>query len=233
MRPAISVCIAIRNGERFLKQQVESIIPQLGVNDEIICSDDHSTDRSMEILKSFQDFRIKITKPSSSNNHIKNFEHALKFCSGDYIFLSDHDDIWNENKMETMSHHLRDYDLVLSDCSLIDENNNELASSLFKIQNTRRGLLKNYLKNTYTGCCMAFRRNVLLKALPFPQTIRAHDQWIGLVAEKHFKVCLLPKVLVKYRRHQNNLSTTGAKSKLSWLDQLYYRFTLLKSLSLR
>ena len=233
MRGKVSVCLAIRNGERFLQQQLESIIPQLSENDEIICSDDHSTDQSMPILESFNDVRIKITRPTSRNSHVRNFEHALNQCSGDYIFLSDHDDIWNENKVAIMSQYLARYQLVLSDCSMIDENNFELAPSLFKIQKTKAGIIKNWIKNTYTGCCMAFREEILAKALPFPKDIRAHDQWIGLIAEKYYSVYLLPQTLVKYRRHQNNFSSTGHKSKLSWLDQLNSRFALVKNLSFR
>jgi glycosyltransferase involved in cell wall biosynthesis len=233
MRAKISVCLAIHNGERFLQQQIESIIPQLNGNDEIICSDDHSTDQSIPILESFHDARIKITKPSSSGSHVRNFEHALNRCTGDFIFLSDHDDIWNDHKVDLMSGHLIDHHLVLSDCSMIDENNLELAPSLFKIQKTKSGILKNWIKNTYTGCCMAFRKEILTKALPFPEGIWAHDQWIGLIAEKYYSVYLLPETLVKYRRHKNNFSSTGDKSKLTWLDQLCSRVTLVKSLSFR
>jgi glycosyltransferase involved in cell wall biosynthesis len=233
MRPKVSVCLAIHNGAQFLQQQIASIIPQLNENDEIICSDDHSTDQSISILESFHDPRIKITTPSTQSNHILNFEHALRQCTGDYVFLSDHDDIWNQDKVKLMLNHLVDHHLVLSDCSMIDENNFELAPSLFKIQNTNSGIIKNWIKNTYTGCCMAFQKEILTKVLPFPKGIRAHDQWIGLIAEKYFSVCLLPATLVKYRRHQNNLSSTGDKSKLSWLDQLSSRIALVKSLSFR
>lgn len=233
MRPKISVCVAIRNGERFLQQQMASILPQLNPDDEVICSDDHSTDGSVSILKSFNDDRIKITKPVTHHDHVRNFEHALYQCSGEYIFLSDHDDLWANGKVDLVSQNLQRYHLVLSDCILIDENNNELASSLFKIQNTRAGLIKNCIKNTYTGCCMAFRKTILDKALPFPAGIRAHDQWLGLVAEKYYTVSLLPETLVRYRRHHHNYSTTGEKSKLSWLDQLNSRITLVKNLSFR
>jgi glycosyltransferase involved in cell wall biosynthesis len=233
MNAKVSVCLTIRNGERFLKQQVESILLQLGEKDELICSDDHSDDNSVQILESINDPRIKITKPSSTYNHVKNFEHALQLCSGDLIFLSDHDDVWNHDKVAVMKEHLTVYDLVLSDCSIIDDRNVEMAPSLFKIQNTRKGLLKNCIKNTYTGCCMAFKRAVLDKALPFPNGIKAHDQWLGLVAEKYFTILHLPKPLVMYRRHKDNLSTTGEKSKLTWLEQVSYRITLLRNLSLR
>jgi glycosyltransferase involved in cell wall biosynthesis len=233
MKIRVSVCLAIRNGERFLKQQIESILPQLDEQDELICSDDHSEDTSIKILEAIMDSRIKITRPPSAHNHVKNFEHALEMSSGELIFLSDHDDVWSGNKVAVMKQSLQTYDLVLSDCSIIDESNMEMAPSLFKIHNTHKGLLKNCIRNTYTGCCMAFKRKVLEKALPFPTGIKAHDQWLGLVAEKYFSVIHLPQPLVQYRRHKNNFSSTGEKSKLSWLNQLGYRITLLRNLSLR
>lgn len=233
MGAKISVCLAIHNGERFLHEQIESILSQLHGEDELICSDDHSTDRSTLILESFHDSRVKLTKPPTHGNHVLNFEHALRQCTGDHIFLSDHDDIWNHNKVETLSRYLSHYHLVQSDCSIIDENNFEVAPSLFKIQSTKSGIIRNWIKNTYTGCCIAFRREILKNVLPFPRGIRAHDQWIGLIAEKYYSVYQLPEALVKYRRHQNNFSSTGDRSKLSWLDQFHSRFTLMKGLSFR
>jgi len=228
----ISICLAFRNGELFLKQQVDSILPQLSFDDELICSDDGSTDSSLEILKSFNDNRIKIIQSPATNNHVKNFESALAYCTGDLIFLSDQDDVWEHNKVELTKLHLQHYDLVISDCSLIDEKNNELASSMFKIQKSKSGILKNLIKNTYMGCCMAFKRSVLEKALPFPAHLKAHDQWIGLIAERYFNVLFLPQPLVKYRKHENNFTQTGKKSRLSRLEQFSYRITLIKHLTL-
>jgi len=205
--------MAIRNGELFLKQQVDSILPQLGLHDELVCSDDSSTDSSLKILESYSDNRIKIIHSSTKNNHVKNFEQALSYCTGDFIFLSDQDDVWESNKVKLVKPQLQFYDLVMTDCSLIDENNHELALSIFKLQKSKSGLIKNLVKNTYMGCCMAFTRKVLEKAIPFPRHLKAHDQWIGLIAEKYFNVYFLPRPLVKYRKHKNNFTQTGKKSR--------------------
>src|SRR5690349_14564730 len=137
MKPKVSVCLTLSNGERFIRKQVESILPQLGAEDELVCSDDHSTDAGLKILESFRDTRIKITSSPSRNNHVKNFEHALSQSTGELIFLSDHDDIWQSDKIKIMAERLKNCDLVLSDCSLIDESDRELAPSLFRIQKTR------------------------------------------------------------------------------------------------
>jgi glycosyltransferase involved in cell wall biosynthesis len=229
----VSVCLAFRNGERFLRQQIDSILPQLNPDDEVICSNDHSTDQSMAILESYQDKRIKIIQSNSKNNHVKNFETALLACSGEYIFLADQDDVWENEKVSRVKTLLQEYDLILTDCLVIDSHDAQLHNSIFEIHSAKKGIVRNYLKNAYMGCCMAFRKKVFDKALPFPNQLKAHDQWIGLVAEKYFKVHFLPVPLIKYRKHENNYSQTGEKSTLKLIDQISYRFRLLKDLWLR
>jgi glycosyltransferase involved in cell wall biosynthesis len=227
----VSVCLALHNGERFLKEQVDSILYQLHNTDELVCSDDGSTDSSVHILEVYQDPRIRVVKSMAKGNHVKNFEHALQTCQGEIIFLADQDDVWSQTKVLTMKSLLNQYDLVVSDCSIINDKGEELSPSIFKLHGSRTGLIKNCIKNTYMGCCMAFNRRVLDRALPFPPQLKAHDQWIGLVAEKYFSVFFLHQQLVKYRRHKNNLSPTGEKSRLSLLEQLSYRIALIKNLS--
>jgi len=109
----ISVCMATYNGERYLKEQLDSILKQLSFTDEIIISDDGSQDRTIEIIESFGDSRIKLFH-STQQNLIYNFENALSKASGDIIFLSDQDDIWYENKVEKSMYHLQKYGLVFS-----------------------------------------------------------------------------------------------------------------------
>ena len=96
----ISVCIATYNGEKYIKQQLLSILKQIKVNDEIIISDDHSTDKTFNIIKSFNDTRIKFFLNNKGKGYTRNFENALEKAHGDIIFLSDQDDIWIDNKVE-------------------------------------------------------------------------------------------------------------------------------------
>ena len=117
----ISVCMATFNGEKYLKEQIKSIIAQLDINDEIIISDDGSTDSTIEIINSFNDFRIKLYQ-NSFKNLISNFEFTLNNASGDYIFLSDQDDIWLPNKVELCMKSLISADLVMTNCKLVDSN---------------------------------------------------------------------------------------------------------------
>lgn len=109
----ISVCMASYNGAIFIKQQAVSILNQLGLEDELIISDDGSKDNTLEILASLNDSRIKIYHHSAPHGVVSNFENAIKHASGDYIFLSDQDDIWLSNKKEKCLSCLQEYDLYL------------------------------------------------------------------------------------------------------------------------
>jgi glycosyltransferase involved in cell wall biosynthesis len=226
----ISICMATCNGASFIQQQIESILPQLEANDEIIFSDDGSTDSTLEIIFSYNETRFRVIKNQRTGSPVKNFEKGLRNCTGDLIFLTDQDDVWMPNKVARMKHHLQSFDLVLTDCSIINERNELLADSFFKKQKSKKGLIQNLVQNSYMGCCMAFNRKVLNKALPFPENLSAHDQWIGLLAERFFKVYFLNEPLVKYRRHSKNFSFTGGKSSFSILKKINHRLTMINNL---
>lgn len=223
----ISVCMATYNGEKYIKEQLSSILSQLSEKDEIIVSDDSSTDKTVEIIESFQDKRIKILKKNKFRQPNLNFENALKYSKGDIIFLSDQDDVWVENKVEIILNQLKKYDLIVSDAFITNEKLNITNESLFSEVNSNRGILKNIIKNTYYGCCMAFKRKVLKKALPFPKTREiGHDLWLGIIADRYFKVKFLKEKLIYFRRHENTL-TTIKKSKRRLIVKLLGRVKVL------
>lgn len=235
----ISVCIAAHNGESYIKDQIISILYQLGPDDEVIVSDDSSTDMTLSILNSINDSRIKILhhiSPQGLQGHIYatlNFENALKASHGDYIFLSDQDDVWVHNKVAVMMKYLEKFSYVVSDCYVTDANLNIISNSRFTPES---GITKNkylaFLKSTpYQGSCAAFRREVLNKALPFPNGIQSHDRWIGFVADFYFSVKIIPNCLIYYRRHEG-VASTGAegKSRDSIWGRLANRFEYIKGL---
>ena len=133
----ISVCMASHNGGCYIRQQVESILKQIDSCDELIISDDSSADETLSILKSFNDSRIKIfnhTPPKGLSGHIYatiNFENALKEAKGDYIFLSDQDDVWTDDKVEVMMKHLQYKPYVVSDCYVTDSDLNVVSNTRF------------------------------------------------------------------------------------------------------
>lgn len=230
MSEQISVCMATYNGEAYIKQQLASILEQLGKEDEVIVSDDSSNDDTLSIIGNFNDSRISVFPNQKFKNPIQNFEFALKKSTGDIIFLADQDDIWDLNKVNIILNTLKEYDLVVTDCLIIDGNDKVINNSFFKVNGSRSGLLKNIIKNSYLGCTLGFKRKVLEKSLPFPTNIPMHDWWIGLIGEAFFKVKFLNTPLMSYRRHGNNASPSGEKSKSSILDKINYRIPLISGL---
>lgn len=227
----ISVCMAVYNGEKYLREQLESIL-RFGEIGEVVISDDGSTDKSQEIVLSFNDPRIKVFAGPRSGL-IKNFENAIAHATGSYIFLSDQDDVWLENKVPVMMVELEHYDLVVSDCRVVDEALSVTHDSMFFIRKPGSGFLKNLAMNSYIGCCMAFNRRIVDCALPFPEKIPMHDWWIGLIAETGYKIKFIKQPLLLYRRHGNNASETATKSASSLLLKVRWRFMILWLLFLR
>jgi glycosyltransferase involved in cell wall biosynthesis len=223
----ISVCIATYNGEKYIHQQLGSILGQIGESDEIIISDDSSSDRTVEIIKTFDDKRIRLLENNRFHSPAYNFENALENVTGDIIFLSDQDDIWLENKVKIMKGLLQKYELVVSDCIVINENEDILQESFFKIRGSKKGFLNNLVKNSYMGCCMAFNRRILDIALPFPDNLPMHDMWIGMIGELYGKTYFCDQRLVKYRRHEHSTSPTCGPSPYTIIDKISFRTTLL------
>lgn len=221
----ISVCIATFNGEKYIKEQLDSILCQLSENDELIVSDDSSNDKTIELIKSYSDDRIKLYCNTKEKGYTRNFENALEKANGDIIFLSDQDDVWVKTKVKTMLTYLNEYDFVVSDNTIVDENLKPLYKSHFEIYKTQQGFIKNLILPRYVGACMAFKKKVLKKSLPFPSKAKfcAHDYWISLVAELYFKVYKLNEPMILYRRHGSNASTGGKKSNSSLSHKLKVR----------
>ena len=225
----ISVCIASYNGEKYIKAQLQSILKQLGDDDEIIISDDKSIDKTRSIIQSFCDSRISLID-GPQLGAMKNFENALLHSKGEYIFLSDQDDVWLDDKVSLMLANLERFDLVLSDCRVVDSNLNVINPSYFSVLRPRTGVVNNIIRNHYLGCCMAFKRSVLKYALPFPNNVIMHDIWIGLCADAFGKVGIINQPLMLYRRHDNTVSFAAGVSKNSLSFMVKYRFNVSRAL---
>lgn len=210
----VSVCLATYNGEKYIIDQLNSIRNQLSEMDEIIVSDDKSSDSTLEVIRELNDSRIKIYINEGESGYTRNFENALNKASGDYIFLSDQDDIWQDGKVTKTLEELQSSDLVICDAKIVDDNLKVLNDSNFSFRNTKTGFINTFIKIRYLGCCMAFKKNLLKAALPFPkyQKLLPHDSWISIIGEGLFNVSLLKDPLVLYRRHSFNASTGGEKT---------------------
>ena len=231
----VSVCIATYNGEKYIYQQVYSILKQLNLNDEIIISDDGSTDNTIEILRDINDDRIRIMHNKLEKGYTKNFENAIRNAKGKFIFLCDQDDVWFDNKVAVSLKALETSDFVVSDALFVNQELESLDYTFFGIRGGRKGFFVNLLKSQYLGACMAFNNKLLKKLLPFPEksALCPHDLWISLIAELYFKSAVIKKPLISYRRHGHNVSTGGHISQNSIFEKLKFRTYCLYHVLLR
>lgn len=219
----ISVCMTTFNGERYLSEQIESVLSQLAVDDELIIADDCSNDGTLALVKAWPDDRIRLLLGEQQLGVVANFERALAVAQGDIVFLCDQDDVWLPNKRRVFVEALRTVDLAVSDCCVTDEELKIRTASFFALRGSRPGILRNLWRNSYLGCCMAFRRELLRRGLPFPAEIPMHDTWLGLIANATGCVRFIPESTLLYRRHGGNLSPTGERSSFSRWTQLRHR----------
>lgn len=236
--------MATYNGEKYIKEQINSILPQLSSNDELIISDDGSTDATIGIVKSFNDKRIKIFNFKRDKKNIPlvrlattNFENALKKASGDIIFLADQDDVWLPEKVSKMMYYLneRGYDYVESDCYLTDSKLNILRPS--KRKNIKVNKWKSLFSTAYfQGSLCAFKRKILDDALPFPKKLQSHDRWLGYIALFKYNTLIpIQESLIYYRRHEESTIINTYKNTVftKSMERVRYCYYLVRRLGLK
>ena len=218
-------------GEKFLREQLESILSQLAATDEVIIADDGSTDATISLIQNFSDARIHLIQCESHLGPIYNLERALLQAKGDLIFLADQDDVWLPQKVSVCKQELQDSILVLHNAYFYTQEKNgnwKCGTTIFEKRKPVHGIFKNWLRNSFTGCCIAFRRELLLRALPFPKSLPMHDQWLGLIAEKSKKVRFVNEPLLCYRRHAESATDLLNHKKANFFNRLRWRWNLLR-----
>ncbi|GAD02747.1 glycosyltransferase family 2 protein [Agarivorans albus] len=215
------------NGEKYIEEQIVSILEQITFEDELLISDDGSTDETTNIIESFvrNDSRVKLLHGPKAGLQ-SNFDFVLSQASGEYIFLSDQDDVWLPDKVKLTLSKLEIYNLVVSDCYIVDDKLRIISDSFYESNGLRVGVFSNLYKNSFLGCCMAFDRKILDCVLPFPKNIPMHDWWIGLVSSVKFNVKFTDEKLIYYRRHSSNASPTSQKSTNSLIVKIRHRIFL-------
>lgn len=228
----ISVAMATYNGEKFIKQQIDSILMQLSLEDELVISDDGSKDFTISIIEKYMknDPRVKLIF-NNENGVISNFDNAISHTNNELIFLSDQDDIWKENKVATIKEYYQqnpDIQMIMSDITVVDDQLNPTINSFYDYRGSKVGVLKNIIKNSYIGCAMTFRKELKSKILPIPRNVPMHDMWIGLVADSSKSALLIPEQLIYYRRHDSTVTSVENNSSLR--EKLIWRFRISKLL---
>ncbi len=214
------MAVATYNGERFIAEQLGSILAQDPPPSEIVVSDDGSRDRTVELVRS-----IAATAPASVPVSVldrgnlgisKNFERAVTACTGDVVVLCDQDDRWHDGRLAALVSALEadpGLALVHTDARLVDEDGRPLGATLLQAleysdaerddEASGRAFSVLLRRNVVTGATAAFRRSLLEFALPFPEEW-VHDEWLALIAAATAEIRLLDEPTVDYRQHGAN-----------------------------
>ena len=208
--PRISVAMAVYNGEQYLEEQIESILTQLCEEDELVISYDLSTDNTINILEKYINNKLVKVVLDPGRGIFSNFENAIKNCSGDYIFISDQDDIWDGKKREKVLEDFRMYNvsMVIHNGVHIDSEGKVISKDFFSLYGIKNGIVKNFVKPRYSGCCTVFKRELKELLLPIPRNIGAYDHWIGMIGECFGKVFFDEDILLYHRLHGSNATVT-------------------------
>ncbi|MEF2147688.1 glycosyltransferase [Aquilutibacter rugosus] len=216
-----SVVLCTCNGERFLQEQLESILAQTVLPSELIISDDTSTDSTTKIIEDFipvassAGIAVKYIRQSHLLGVTRNFEFAMRRSTKEIVVLSDQDDVWIPGKIERVLREFESPDVVMiaSDAELIDENGVSMGDTLFeRLKLTaaeRRDIVRDDLsaigpnRNLFTGATMAVRRSTMLAAMPLSPEMH-HDDWIGQLSWLSGSCRVIFEPLIKYRLHNEN-----------------------------
>jgi len=214
----IDILMATYNGEKYLAEQLDSIINQTYHNWNLLIRDDNSTDRTLEIIQDYQkkDNRIKLLKDNKGNlGIVKNFEELLKNSESEFIMFSDQDDIWVENKLDMylkMIEKIKNKGFMIhSDAILFDKNKSNILKDTFISKKAINKGLENVFFNYFVqGATILISKEIKNFILPFPKEVYLHDRYIHLISELFFERIFVNKALIYYRQHGDN--QIGAKN---------------------
>lgn len=217
MEEQIDILLATYNGEKFVREQIDSILNQTYKNIRLIISDDCSKDNTPQILSEYKekDERIVLYLQKENIGVVKNIEFLLNKVENNYYMLSDQDDFWLPEKIEKSYDKIikENADLVFGDLEVVDNNLNMICPSFNDYMLLTRKINKyinsykvNYLYNCVTGCTIISKKEFINKIIPIPTNSKRviHDYWIGLMIGLNGKLAYMPEKYIKYRQHENN-----------------------------
>ncbi len=237
----IDVLLATYNGEKYLREQIESILNQTYQNIRLVISDDCSTDNTRNILMEYlqKDRRVEIHFQEKNLGYVKNFEFLLKQVTNSYFMLSDQDDFWLPQKIEKSYENIKSNNAILAfgDLEVVDKELKTIYPSFNDYMKLTRKIQKfkdyrmQYLYNCVTGCTIIAKKELIEEVLPIPTDSKyaIHDLWIGLIATLNGKVSYMPEKYIKYRQHGNNqVGTDKLSHKFNKLSQVRELFINVK-----
>jgi len=232
----IDILMAVYNGEKYLKEQLDSILNQTYEKFNLIISNDCSSDNSLEILNEYQkrDDRIVVFDQEKNLGLIKNFEFLLTKVINKYFMLSDQDDVWYNNKIEVSLNKIVEDNVMLvhTDLEVVDDNLRTINNSFLKQLNIYKKAIRFndynliFLDNCVTGCTILANSEIIEKALCLPEKPILHDWWLALIAGTIGKIGFINEPTIKYRQHESNL--IGANSKKQFENFKEYKSYRIK-----
>lgn len=203
----VSIALCTYNGQKFLAEQLDTLVHQTYGNLEIIAVDDCSSDQTIEILEKYASSYpfIKIYQNKENLGYIKNFEKAISLCNGEFIALSDQDDLWDLDKITLQVNAIGSNMLVYHDSEFIDQAGKTLNKKLSDVVNMYHGddFKPFVFFNSVSGHASLISRKLVPFSLPFPKNI-FHDRWLAYTATNVGSIAYLDRPLVKYRQHENS-----------------------------
>lgn len=238
----VDILIATYNGEKYLKEQLDSILNQTYKNIRIVISDDCSKDSTIDILKEYEqkDNRIELYLHEKNLGVVKNIEFMLSKVENDLYMLSDQDDVWLPEKVQKSVEKLEEEnaDLVFGDLEVVDEKLNTIYPSFGDFMLLNKKIDKyintnevNYLYNCVTGCTVLSKKKFIDKIIPIPTESKylIHDHWIGLILSLNGRLAYMHEKYIKYRQHGNNqVGTNKISHGFTKLDQVRELFINVK-----
>lgn len=243
MKNSYSIALCTCDGEKFLTEQIKSILEQTIIPSQIVICDDNSSDETIKIVRHFAKnnaaIKWRIIQNSSRLGVVKNFEQAIRQCSEEIIFLSDQDDVWRKNKAEIILNHFNNNtdDVVFTNAFLINENQEILQGDLFDVIHFSKKQKKHFKKNKFamymflqknyaTGATMAFRKDFVEKCMPIPICdCIIHDYWFALIGSCIERLGVIDTPTIYYRQHKSQLIGLPDKNSVSVVK--HKRHTLL------
>jgi glycosyltransferase involved in cell wall biosynthesis len=208
--PLISIALCTFNGEKYLVEQLDTLVSQTYPNLEIIVVDDCSTDSTFEILKKYESRnQIRLFRNERNLGFSKNFEKAIQFCKGELISLCDQDDIWDKHKIQILSDNIGDHILIYHNSELINAAGQSLNRKMSDVNNFVKGSNNKafIFRNCIAGHTILFKKKLTEFIFPIPD-IFFHDWWMVYAATTIDKITFVPNVLVKYRQHEKSYTDT-------------------------
>lgn len=207
--------MATYNGDKYLREQLDSILFQTCQDFEFVICDDCSTDDTWKILEEYaqKDSRIKIFKNETNLGFKKNFEKAISLCGGEYVALSDQDDIWAENHLEVLFKNIEGKSAAVGNANVIDGNGlvaDHLLSEGDKYFCSGGDIANLYTilcyRNHFSGAISMYAKDFLNVAIPIPDSIIYHDVWLSTAACCMNGLDYTFEPIAKHRVHGNNES---------------------------